>query len=362
MFALSRDRNDLTAGEFRICRDLDRSYEPKVRRAFDEFRVRTEAKGVRERRRDGEADERLAEAQANAGPVANTDETLGELPGPLAVDAPSDDVSARVLAIYRAFGEKVREVMGKGVDLVETDHFLIWTDWESPARQRLADWCEAMYAALCEQFSLDRSGMLFLAKCPVFCWRSKAQFKKFARLFDGQHVDNAIGYTRSIERNGHVHVVLVLPGQSEADFDRFASTLIHEGTHAFLHRLYTTRLIPHWVNEGFADLTAQRVLKERCFYGENAALLAGQYARYGWPIGSFLHEAGPIAVHQYPLAHSIVGYLESLDRRGFLGFIRSLKEGATAETALADNYDHMTLEELENRWRAFVGSQWGNGE
>jgi len=265
---------------------------------------------------------------------------------------PSPETRTRVMEAYRTFGEKVREVMGKDVALVETDHFLIWTDWEKKYRDRLTGWTEAMYAALGEQFNLKATDEVFLAKCPVYCWRSKARFQKFARYFDGYDGSNAVGYTRSIEKNGHVHVVLLRQGQTEPDFDRFASTLVHEGSHAFLHRLYSTRLIPHWVNEGYAELIAERVLGEHCDAAEKAALLARQYVRYDWPLAGMLESTAPIEVYEYPLAHSLVAHLESLGRQRFAGFIRSLKEGRTTAEALGANYDGMSLEGLEASWRA----------
>ncbi|UCC32233.1 MAG: hypothetical protein JSU86_08105, partial [Phycisphaerales bacterium] len=172
--------------------------------------------------------------------------------------------------------------------------------------------------------------------------------------FDGYGGKDAVGYTRSIERNGHVHVVLLRRGRSQADFDRFACTLVHEGTHAFIHRLYTSRLIPHWVSEGYADLAAERVLKDRCPAGENAELLARQFVRYDWPITELLGSAGPIPVHQYPLAHSVVAYLEGSGHERFAGFIKDLKTGESVPAALAANYDGLTLDQLEADWRSAV--------
>jgi len=218
-----------------------------------------------------------------------------------------------------------------------------------------------MYAALVERFDLQATDEVFLAKCPVFCWRSKARFQKFARYFDGYEGSSAVGYARSIEKNGHVHVVLVRQGRSEADFDRFACTLVHEGSHAFMHRLYSTRLIPHWVNEGYAELTAERVLGERCETAEKAALLARQFVRYDWPLGGMLESVAAIEVHEYPLAHSLVAHLEGLGRPRFAGFVRSLKEGRTTAEALAANYDGMTLAQLEQSWRSAIRSNSTRG-
>ena len=353
-FALSRGRRDLAGREFGKAVKLDQSYQALAREAFDKYRRERNA-------REGEANP-LEDETAPTRRDITKEPGLMELMGAEfgAADAvrttlcPSPEIRAKVMEIYRSFGRTVQQVIYKDLALIETDHFLIWTDWERDGRDRLGNWCEAMYNALCEQFGLDPAEDIFLAKCPVFCWRSHVRFREFARQFDGYPGTNAVGYARSIERNGHVHIVLLRQGRSEADYDRFACTLVHEGTHAFLHRLHTNRLIPHWVNEGYADLTAERVLQDHCPNAEKAALLARQYVRYDWPISYLLGDAGPIGVHEYPLAYSLVAYLDGLDPKRFAGLIRSLKEGDTVGAAVAANYDGMTLVELEAGWRSSI--------
>ncbi len=354
-FALARSGNALAGKEFRKARKLDPTYKEAIREVLEEYR----------RKKAAEPDEHHALDDNEGNPGTGTGPAPGLIQrlevelgaghdGNTAVLNPPEETRARVLEIYKSFGETVREVISKDIVLVETDHFLIWTDWAKRDRARLADWTEAMYAALGKQFELAPTDMVFLAKCPVFCFRSKARFLKFARQFDGYAGDNAVGYARSIEENGHVHIVLLQRGRSKGDFDRFACTLVHEGTHAFLHRRYSTRLIPHWVNEGCADLMAERVLGDHCDNAENAALLAKQYVRYDWPVREFLHDVGPIGIHQYPLAYSVVAYLESLGAGRFTAFIRGLKEGQPLGAALAMHYDGLTLDQLEERWRSAI--------
>lgn len=356
LFALSRQRTDLAAVEFRAATDEDSSFALKVRAAFDAYRRDRDA----EVSDAGPLDEwppatapgkasRLDVSDGFNGQAAPEDHTFITTP-----TTPSMHDRAR--EVYKAFATEVDRVMGKGVTLLETDHFLIWTDWEPRFRPRLATWSEAMYRALGTQFDLDLDEQVFLAKCPIFCWRSKTRFRRFAEHFDAYRDKNLIGYTRSIEKNGHVHIALLRQGRSESDFDRFASTLVHEGTHAFLHRLYTTRLIPNWVNEGYADMIAERVLGDRCPNRENAALLARQYVRYDWPIDRLLGSVAPIEVHEYPLAHSVVDYLESLGRDRLAGFLRSLKAGQDVAAALAGNFGGLSQEQLEADWRAAVSA------
>ena len=355
-FALRMDRNDLAALEFRKAGGLDASFKPRARQAFAEFRERNRAAG--------------AEGPSFMGPAGGDRGEEGDLPD----DAPGDATDrliatlsrpaadsdaydrARVMSVYRTFGEEVREVIGRDLAMVETDHFLIWTDWAPKDRDRLAEACEGMYAALCRQFGRDPASPIFIAKCPVFCFRSKPRFQKFAQYFDGYGGKNAVGYTRSIEANGHVHVALLRQGSEEADFDRFACTLVHEGSHAFVHRLDGPRLIPHWVNEGLAELMTDRVLGDRCPSARNAELLARWYVGNARPVEDLLRSLDAIGVEQYPLAHSLVAYLEAMGADRFTAFVGSLKKGAETELALAEHYGGLTLGDLERRWRESIRS------
>ncbi len=353
-FALAQGRNDLAAGEFDRAKNLRRDLSPRIRLAFEDFRRRQSSREltplpVRE----------VEQAESDRQTMTPSKPSDGGSPLPDLQDShwssnPPPEIRQRVHEAYLQFGAQVVETMGKDITLIESDHFMIWTDWEKKERGRLTDWCEAMYAALCGQFGLDARDDIFLAKCPIFVFRSKARFRTFARDFDGYDGREAVGYTRSIEKNGHVHMVFARAGRTDADYDRFACTLVHEGTHAFLHRLYGPRLLPHWVNEGFADLMADRILGERCPNGQNAALLARQYARFDWPIAGLLESASTIEVHQYPLAHSIVSYLDGLGRNRFAGFIKSLKNGHSASEALAENYEGMTLAGLAQSWKTAI--------
>ncbi len=350
-FALKMDALGQANGFFRAARKLDPAIIGRIDEALTDYRLRAEPDRTSPARRPpGDAETEAEETQPITAdrPDATGFATL------LAAESTAPLVRKQVDKIYRNFGRTVREVMGRRVTLVETTHFLIWTDWRKRYHGMLADVAESMYRSLCRQFGVDERADIFLAKCPMFCWRSKKHFVKFAQQFDGHDGSNAIGYTRSIERNGHVHVVLLRQGKTRIDRDRFASTLVHEGTHAFLHRLYAPRLIPNWVNEGLAEMMSERVLGDRSVAGEEAALLARVYVRYDWPITDLLKSTGPIGVEQYGLACSVVSYLQQLGGDRLAGMIRELKGGVTTETALSTSYDGLTLTRLESDWRAWI--------
>lgn len=343
-YALDGGRNDLAANEFERAKTLDRTFDAKIKSAFETFRKRNDDWSKQQKEMGAPAEPMAAAPERSTPGVASFD----------ALPPPTEQVRGGVREAYLKFGEKVREVLGRDIVLVESEHFLIWTDWGPRERSRLTNWAEAMYSSLCERFGLDVERDIFLAKCPVFCFRSKARFSRFAREFDGYDARGAIGYTRSIEKNGHVHMAFARMGSTPADYNRFACTLVHEGTHAFLHRIFGSMLLPHWVNEGYAELSAERVLGERCPALENADLLARSYARFDWPVADFLSRLSSIEVHQYPLAHSVISYLEVRSPQGLVRFIRDLKRGSELSTALAGNFDGLTVLELDRAWKDWI--------
>ncbi len=349
--ALQVGRRDLATDEFQAVERRDRTMAGRVREAL--ARHEQELGG-----RDAEV---LMTEPANS-PEGKENSAVGwvipldaeESSVPTVARRPSPERREQVLAAYRQFGAKVQEVLGRDISLVESEHFLIWTDWEPRYRKQLEQWLESTYTALCRQFELDPSESVFLARCPVFCFKSKGKFQRFGRDFDGYDARDATGYTRSIESNGHVHVVLWRQGRTSVDFDRFAWTLVHESTHAFVHRLHSSRLIPHWVSEGLAEWTAEAVLGDRCPAGEIASLSGRVLVRHDVPIGPLLEGAAPIEVHEYPIAHGVVANLLSSDSTRFRGLLSALKKGDDLGDALKVNYGGLTLEQLESRWRKAI--------
>lgn len=366
-FALSRRKTEIAANEFRQAELLDAAYKQRIVEAYRAHKknsrpqaIPTEPLASRtnnlSEKSDPSSEKMPSDLRKIVGRRGHGADTGDQIDDPATIVPLTAPMRAKVAEGYQTFAKQVQDLLETELTLVETEHFLIWTDWELLARPKLAEWAEAMYAALCEEFQLDQAGDVFLAKCPMFCFQSRSRLRRFAQRVDGYGGEEAIAYTRSVPKSGHVHVVLARQGRSRFAYDQFACNLVHEGTHAFLHRLHTSRLIPHWVNEGYAELVADRVLGDRCVGGQDARLLAKQYSRHDWSIGVFLASSEPVAVHQYPLAHSVVRYLVSLGEGRWRGLIHDMKRGADLPTAFARQYDGLTLERLEIDWKVAIGA------
>ena len=352
-FALDRGEREQAKRSFANARKLDPAVERDIRQAYRAYNAhcqqRQELYRLEETTLTGKGKTSEPDTPKPASSQAQPRDA-----GAKPATAVPQQTRQKYHEAYLTFGNKVREVLGDDIELIESDHFLIWTDWAPRRRDLLTSWCEQMYGALCNEFQLDPNEPIFLDKCPVFCFRTEQRFQKFAQYFDGYAGTNAAGYTRSIQENGHVHVVVLRRGTSPEDFDRFACTLVHEGTHAFVHRLFTSQLIPHWVNEGCAEWTTQRVLGARSTAEATAHLLDRQIVRYDWAIDHIIKQTGPLGIHEYPIAYSLVCHLQAAGRDRFTGFLRDLKSGQSVVAALAANFDGLTPGQFEASWRASI--------
>ncbi len=286
---------------------------------------------------------------------ATTAGDSGSLPFESDRTATPADRTGAIVDGYKAVVEDICAQLHISLKLVETEHFLIWTDWSGAEHALLAGWVEGMYSALAKMFSLKDGEVVFAGKCPMFVLRTRKRFVGFASALDNYDARGAVGYARS-ESNGHVHVVVSRHGGSPAAFDAFAGTLVHEGTHAFLYRYRPGRSLPGWVDEGFANHAAQVVLGDRCANLDAANAAARLVVSENVPIPRSFFDDGTIEARYYPVAHSLVAYLIGRDREAFVRFLNDLKTGQPVEKALFGSFD-MTIGQLEKNWRAASGGQ-----
>lgn len=345
LFTLRRNRYALARRRFAQAGRLDASYRQRSDDALAAHRrSRRQAAQVPGLEPDDN------EAALLAGSASLRSESAG--PDEASTGVPGSDIERarpRIIAGYKSVGERIREQVGGDLVLLETPHFLIWTDWAKAEHDALRSWCEAMYTVVSRRFGMPPQANVFPGKCPVFCMRSKKRFRKVARLLDDYDATDALGYTSS-SSNGHVHVVVRRQGGSIAGRDAFAATLIHETTHAFLHRYRTYKRVAPWLNEGLANFVAETVLGERCSNAETAAAAARAIVDGGHSIEAIFSNDDALDARYYPVAHSLVAFLIERDAEAFARLIDDIKLGQPVEDALERQY-HMNLPALDAEWR-----------
>ncbi len=335
-FLAARNRYGAAGREFRQAESRDPSMAPRIKQAWRDIRRAKESNNFRNRTKL-----RDIETPPPAQPVADRSN------GYLNLD---EAKTQEILKVYREFGEKVRREVAPDLVLLETRHFMVWTDWTESSRNLIPDWAEQMYSMLCREFGFSPNETIWLGKCPLFCFRNRARFEAFAQKFDNYAAGDALGYAKT-DSTGYVHVVLRRLGSDQAAIDRFATTLVHEGTHGFMHCYRAPVKLPAWFEEGLADYVAERVVPDRSRTGENSVRLARQVVAQGRRIDDLFQFTSSPPGHYYPIAHSIVDYLIRRDRAAFVSVIDDTKSGMAFDHALARHYKGMDTRSLELAWR-----------
>lgn len=259
----------------------------------------------------------------------------------------------KVLSAYRAFGREVADTLDISLELIETSHFLVWTDWPELRRRHLGVLCERMYDAVARQLAIADDQHVFVGgKCPIFCFRSKARFLRFARTCDGWNRSDAAAYTRTTPE-GYAHVVIYLRSSSSQGLRSFAGTLVHECVHAMLLNYGQTWHITGWLAEGLAEYTAEQVLGDACPYGEKAAAVARQIVQRNLSLRGLLRSRRMPDALDYPVAHSVVEYLIERDAARFRTLLKASKELRDVDRGLKREYG-LSLVDLEANWREWV--------
>lgn len=211
-------------------------------------------------------------------------------------------------------------------------HFLLATDLRESEASRWARELDRMYAVMCRMFELPPEDTLFLGKAVIVILREAEDYHRWNAGTLGNPVLGTLGVCVGYG-DGHVRISFFRQPQTEA----FASLLVHETTHGFLHRYRSPGRIPSWLNEGLAEVIAHRL-----FPGAEDVQLNRRIAqRFAWQAarqpGSFF-EAPNIPGEYYPVAYYFAEYLLAQDGERFRALINAIKDGKTAEAALAEDY------------------------
>jgi hypothetical protein len=231
------------------------------------------------------------------------------------------------------------------LDLVETDHFYILTDWPDGEHKWLRNTCEGMYRGLAGQFGVSSKENIWYGKLAIFAFGDEQVFRRFAREVGGFDPPMRMaGYAQY--RGGFVYIALWKTG----DPKQVSSLIVHEGTHAFLARYRSNAHVISWLNEGLAQwmehigVSGSRKL-------EYARMMSKRIADSGHDIRS-IFKAGNIPGQMYPVALTLTDLLLKRSKKRYVSMIHDIKEGMSADEALKKNYGWSTdkLARLWQKW------------
>lgn len=276
---------------------------------------------------------------------------------PAAYASVSAEAAEAAFARARGLARLVETQFGLSLAEVETDHFLIFTDWAKGDHAFLRRNLEAANAAVSGQFGVSPRENVFVGKLPVYMFAKKDDFLRFAQQIDEAALpDSALGYFAfSSDGLGHMSMwqpdVAAERGDLKAAQVKWARTLTHEFTHAFLHRYRGDRLIPRWLNEGVAEVIAngQFPLPPNSTHRAVARQIANERRDL-----SFLFDDENVPDGQYyPVMETMAQMLIGRDRRRFVAMVDAIKDGADPADALKSSYG-LDYNRLVIEWRRYV--------
>lgn len=258
-------------------------------------------------------------------------------------------------AAMKAYHEQAGEVEKKlklHFDSFETDHFLVFTDWDSREAGFLKENLENAYRVVSQQFNLSPKDNIFIGKLPVYMLNTYGEFAEFATRIDkfpttgrtaGYYFGNSLGV-------GHMAMWKpneTLTGTSNIqDAKRlWAYVLVHEFTHAFLARYRSNEFVPRWLNEGIAEVIASGEFP----YPEHAQI-AHLMAVENKDVSFLFDSANMPTGEYYPVMQSMTELLIRDNRANFLKLIDAIKDGQDPETALKKLYN-TDYPQLARVWR-----------
>lgn len=250
------------------------------------------------------------------------------------------DLTASQLAEATAWlkqdvAEKTR-IADVELDLVETEHFLLYTDLSGAETRRWAGKLDEMYATLLRTLAMPADAELFNGKCVIFIFRLREDFVRFER--EAMGVPNAERAAGLCHFRGPNVYVSFFRGRDAA---RFNSVLIHETVHAFMYRYRSPARLPTWADEGLADYVAGYLTPN-----------SDEPRRHWQHVRDFLRTGGdPIEImnqsyidgswfteDSYPVSHMLVRFMLKHRAPAFKEWIDAVKAGEDWNDSLASSF------------------------
>ena len=237
--------------------------------------------------------------------------------------------------------------------LVETPHYLVFSDADPAMTGLFVKWCEALYSNLCRHFAIGAEEKTWDGKCILVVFNSRAMYQQFAKTFDGSDVSRSGAYFawegQPADQPQLVHICIPLDTR---DPRRLQELFAHEGTHAFFQLYRKVVDLPLWLHEGLAEFMT--VVNDKSLTAQKQQW-STRMAQAGTSIRKIL-EVPTGQRFEYPaysVSYTLVDFLLTAGKSKFKKFIDLVKDGKPQEEALQEAYG-FGLAELERRWYVFV--------
>ena len=257
---------------------------------------------------------------------------------------------------YKKDAAQVAEHLHLHFEAMETDHFLIFTDWDPREYHFLKENVEAAYTAVCHQFDASPNENVFIGKLPIYMFSSHPDFEKFSAEIDHIKLSKMVAGYYSGDSSGVGHMAMWKPDVEAAGGNvhlaerQWAYVLTHEFTHAYVAHYRTNVFLPRWLSEGVAEVVANRQFPKANIYDYVHRLAASGYKIERL----FEHkDLASFTANDYPIAQTIVEALVHDDPRVFLKYFNDNKDGMDPDDALKKEY-HTDSDGLQKAWKSYA--------
>ena len=261
------------------------------------------------------------------------------------------------MARSRKMADRARKALGVDLVEIETDHFLIYTDWDKREYGFLKDKVEHAYKTLARQFNLPATDNVFVGKLPIYMFAKQPAFISFARKIDRFGAPRTVlGYFTTGDEIGHMAMWKpaigsgIGAGGSLDDAKRkWERTLTHEFSHAFFNRYKSNVNVPRWMNEGTAELISEMELPTNNYHGR--ARTAAMHQELD--VAGLFDDSNMPSGYYYPVMMTMVEYLVKQNPKAFLALVNDIKDGVDPEDALEKHYK-MRYAKFEEVWKKYA--------
>ena len=263
----------------------------------------------------------------------------------------SEQVMQQGNQTLRDFAQRTQQQLNIKLSLYESERFMLLTDVDQEKVQPIAAKLSETYQALAQLLGEDPQGNIFVGKCMVVLFDKRVDYIRFQHELHDTDARGTGGLCHGFG-NGHAHIAAF-----KRNNDRQTQhILIHEFTHAFMHRYQTPRPLPEWVGEGLADYIAHTIEPPP---GQNLNLKSRLQLEGKQGLGDDFYDGDDLAAWQYDIAAALTGFLLERSKTAYPKFIAELKKGTPAEDALQDIY-RMTPAKLTQRFKQRLDRELNN--
>ncbi|MEN6452525.1 MAG: hypothetical protein ABFC96_18705 [Thermoguttaceae bacterium] len=257
------------------------------------------------------------------------------------------DEQQQALTVQKDYVRKVSERFASlNMRLDETEHFLFLSDLPPQPASLYTSCLDTMYDQLCKAFAIkDRQRVWLGGKTPVVAFSRGEDLASFEQEFFKNRIDFRVtqGLAHQLPSG-----IVIIGCHCGKDPYYFASVLVHETTHGFLHRYKSSQVVPNWLNEGIAEWVAMNVVARDQGVKRKVrdAILRVHQTR---SLGGDFFTTEHLAPNQYGIATAMVEYMLRANPKAFRAMIESIKLGEDWQSALKKSF-RVTPEQLTQQF------------